>query len=209
MPLTPQDLQKITLSTLGHYERSAEQFWLGTHDHDVSQNIAALLDALAERPAPLTILDFGCGPGRDLKQFSDLGHQAIGLDGTKSFVEMAKAYSSCEVWHQDFLALDLPQAVFDGIFANASLFHVPTQELPRVLTQLHAALKPGGAFFASNPRGDNREGFVAERYGAYHDLEAWRRFMSAAGFGEISHYYRPEGQPRENQPWLASVWRKL
>jgi SAM-dependent methyltransferase len=209
MPMThdPQELQKITAATLGHYERYAEQFWLGTHDHDVSQNIAALLGAMTV-PPPFTILDFGCGPGRDLKQFADRGHRAIGLDGAKNFVEMAKAHSGCEVWHQNFLKLDLPESFFDGVFANASLFHVPSQELPRVLQQLHATLKPGGVFFASNPRGDNREGFVAERYGAYHDLDAWRRYMTAAGFIELSHYYRPEGAPSDQQPWLASVWRK-
>jgi hypothetical protein len=62
--------------------------------------------------------------------------------------------------------------------------------------------------FASNPRGDNREGWAGGRYGAYHDLEAWRAYMTAAGFTELMHYYRPEGAPREQQPWLASVWRK-
>jgi hypothetical protein len=63
--------------------------------------------------------------------------------------------------------------------------------------------------FASNPRGDNDEGWNRGRYGAYHDLEAWRRYLSAAGFTELAHYYRPPGLPREQQPWLASVWRKL
>jgi SAM-dependent methyltransferase len=204
----PQDLAKITAVTLDHYQRHAEQFWLGTHDHDVSQNIAALLDHLVGTP-PFTILDFGCGPGRDLKQFADRGHRAIGLDGTQNFAEMARAHSGCEVWHQDFLNLTLPDASFDGVFANASLFHVPSQELPRVLRQLYATLKPNGTLFASNPRGDNQEGWVAGRFGAYHDLETWRLYMTTAGFTELTHYYRPEGAPREKQPWLASVWRKL
>ncbi len=207
MTREPQDLSKITSLTLAHYERNAEQFWESTRDHDVAQNIAALLDHIPGVP-PFTILDFGCGPGRDLKQFADRGHKAIGLDGTLSFVEMARANSGCEVWHQDFLKLDLPEGAFDGVFANASLFHIPSQELPRVLGQLRATLKPGGVLFASNPRGDNREGWVASRYGVYHDLEAWRVYMMTAGFTELTHYYRPEGVPREQQPWLASVWRK-
>jgi len=111
------------------------------------------------------------------------------------------------VWQQNFLALDLPEAQFDGIFANASLFHVPDQELPRVLGQLHAALKTGGVLFSSNPRGDNQEGWNGPRYGSYHDLERWRARLVAAGFVELEHYYRPDGLPREQQPWLASVWR--
>jgi SAM-dependent methyltransferase len=100
---------------------------------------------------------------------------------------MARADTGCEVLHQDFLALALPAGRFDGIFANASLFHVPSQELPRVLKELRESLKPRGVLFSSIPRGENQEGWNRGRYGAYHD--------------------RPAGLPREQQPWLASVWR--
>jgi SAM-dependent methyltransferase len=121
---------------------------------------------------------------------------------------MARAHSGCEVWQQDFLKLELPDKYFDGVFANAALFHVPSQELPRVLRELHMTLKLGGVLFSSNPRGRNEESWNSGRYGVYHDLEAWRHYMSAAGFVELTHYYRPDGVPREQQPWLASVWRK-
>jgi SAM-dependent methyltransferase len=203
----PQDLAGITRVTLEHYDSRAEDFWRGTRDHDVVQNMSALLDAIETTP-PFTILDLGCGPGRDLKAFADLGHIAIGLEGSARFAAMARAHSGCEVWEQDFLKLELPPARFDGVFANASLFHVPGRELPRVLLELHATLKPGGVLFSSNPRGGNEEGWNRGRYGAYHDLEAWRRYLTAAGFDELSHYYRPPGLPREQQPWLASVWRR-
>jgi SAM-dependent methyltransferase len=200
-------MDEVSRRTLAHYDQRAEEFWLGTRDHDVRQNIDALLSAIDSRP-PFTILDFGCGPGRDLKTFADLGHVAVGLEGSARFAAMARAYSGCEVLEQDFLALDLAPARFDGVFANAVLFHVPTRELPRVLGELHAALKPGGVLFSSNPHGANQEGWNRDRYGAYHDLESWRRYLIAAGFTELSHYYRPPGLPREQQPWLASVWRR-
>ena len=121
---------------------------------------------------------------------------------------MARAHSGCEVWQQDFLKLELPERHFDGVFANAALFHVPRQELPRVLLELYAALKPSGVLFSSNPHGHNEEGWGGGRYAVYHDLDTWRSYMSAAGFVEINHYYRPAGLPRERQPWLASVWRR-
>jgi hypothetical protein len=76
------------------------------------------------------------------------------------------------------------------------------------LLELHASLKPDGVLFSSNPRGHNEEGWNGGRYGVYHDLDTWRRHMSAAGFVELDHYYRPAGLPRERQPWLASVWRR-
>lgn len=199
--------QAASTGTLLHYESRAQGFREGTRDHDVSQNIAALLRHIAGKP-PFTILDFGCGPGRDLKAFTAMGHVAVGLDGAASFVEMARADSGCEVWRQDFLALDLPAGRFDGIFANASLFHVPRAELPRLLRELHATLKPGGVLFSSNPRGNNEEGWNGGRYGVWHDLESWRAAVTAAGFLELEHYYRPPGLPREQQPWLATVWRR-
>jgi SAM-dependent methyltransferase len=208
LKLGPQDLRRISQETLADYESRRASFWQGTQGHDVSQNIDALLRHV-EGKAPFAILDFGCGPGRDLKAFRDLGHEAIGLEGAPAFARMAREFSGCEVWEQDFLALALPPARFHGIFANASLFHVPAQELPRVLGELRAALKPRGVLFSSNPRGANEEGWSRGRYGAFHDHARWKRFLEAAGFEELEHYYRPPGLPREQQPWLATVSRSL
>jgi SAM-dependent methyltransferase len=207
MTLTPQELQRISTQTLAHYERTAHAFWEGTKDHDVSQNIAALLQAIEVAP-PFKLLDFGCGPGRDLKTFKDLGHQPIGLEGAAPLAAMARQHSGCEVLEQNFLHLQLPQAQFDGVFANAVLFHVPRIALPQVLKQLHDTLKPGGVLFSSNPRGEGQEGWQGERYGSYHDWPTWQAFMTSAGFVALHHYYRPTGLPREQQPWLASVWRR-
>ena len=201
------DLVRLTAPTIAHYDDGADSFWEGTRDHDVSQNYAALLDAIESAP-PFTLLDLGCGPGRDLHYFRSLGHTAVGLDGSARFVEMARRYSGCEVLHQDFLRLSLPKAHFDGIFANASLFHVPSRALPGALRALWDTLKPRGVLFSSNPRGADQEGWNGARYGCFWTLETWRSFVTAAGFEEIGHYYRPPGRPRAQQPWLATIWRK-
>ncbi len=207
MKLDPAVLRQIVGRTLDYYHQRAAAFWEGTRDHDVAQNIEALLRHIQAQP-PFAILDFGCGPGRDLRAFVQRGHLPVGLEGAPALAEMARANGACEVWQQDFLQLDLPDAYFDGVFANASLFHVPRQELPRVLGQLRETLKPGGVLFSSNPRGNNDEQINGERYGAYYDLDTWRSYLSAAGFTELEHYYRPAGLPRDQQPWLASVWRR-
>ena len=205
--LGPADLERISAATLESYAQRADAFREGTRHHDVRQNIDALLSHIDAAP-PFCILDFGCGPGRDLATFTQLGHLAIGLEGAAPFAAMARAATGCEVWEQDFLKLDLPASRFDGIFANAALFHVPSQELPRVLRELHAALKPGGVLFSSNPHGDNSEGWNRGRYGAYHDLPTWQRYLTDSGFVPLTHYYRPAGLPRAQQPWLACVARK-
>lgn len=200
-------MQHIAARTLAHYEQHAQNYWAGTRDHDVSQNIAALLQHI-DAPPPFDLLDFGCGPGRDLQTFQALGHHAIGLEGAPNVAAMARAHSGCEVLVQSFLNLELPSESFDGVYANAVLFHVPSQVLPTVLRQLHASLWPGGVLFSSNPRGDGQEGWNGERYGAFHDWPTWRALVTAAGFDELDHFYRPPGLPRAQQPWLASVWRR-
>ncbi len=201
------DAREAAAVTIAEYDRIAAAYRRGTVDHDVSQNIEALLESI-EGEAPYVILDLGCGPGRDLRRFTALGHEAVGLDGSRAFVAMARAETGCEVLHQDFLALDLRPERFDGIFANASLFHVPGSELPRVLLELAGTLKPGGVLLCSNPRGRNEEGWVGGRFGCFHHLDTWRTYVIAAGFRELRHYYRPPGRPRAQQPWLATVWRR-
>ena len=205
--LSRPERESITRTTLAHYNANAAAFREATRDHDVTQNVDALLRHIEGSP-PFWILDLGCGPGRDLKTFAALGHHAVGLDGAERFVAMARADTGCEVWQQDFLALSLPSNRFDGIFANASLFHVPAVELPRVLRELHATLKPRGVLFSSNPRGANEEGWNGARYGAFHDLERWQAYLADAGFDELEQYFRPAGLPPEQQRWLAGVWRR-
>ena len=162
-----------------------------------------MLDALPKEKT-LDILDFGCGPGRDLCVFKELGHRPTGLDGCKEFCKMAQEQSGCPTLNQQFLKLELEENSYDGIFANASLFCVPSQELLRVLTELHSALKKDGILFSSNPRG-NAEGWQGQRYAHYMEFETSQLFLQQAGFKIVEHYYRPEGKPKEEQPWLAIV----
>ncbi len=199
-------LAQIEAATLNHYNQNAESYWQGTKDHDVTQNYAAFLGALPQE-GTLDILDLGCGPGRDVFYFKSLGHRPVGLDGSEAFCRMARAYSGCRILQQSMLSLDLPAQGFDGVFANASLFHVPSRELPRVLNELYAALRPAGILFISNPRGSG-EGWSGQRYGNFMELDASRVFLANAHFEILDHYYRPPGKPRPEQPWLAIIAKK-
>jgi SAM-dependent methyltransferase len=201
-----EKLDEIETTTLGHYNHNAKAYWQGTKNHDVSENYAAFLAPLPKDKV-LDILDLGCGLGRDVYYFQSLGHRPVGLDGSEVFCNMARHYTNCQILQQTFLNLDLPSQSFDGIFANASLFHVPSQELPRVLFDLYTALRPGGILFSSNPRG-NGEGWSGQRYGHYMQLTDSLFFLEEAGFEVIEHYYRPSGKPEHEQPWLAIVAHK-
>ena len=123
---------------------------------------------------------------------------------------MARSHSGCDVLHQSFFELALPAGAFDGIFANASLFHVPRALLPSVLASLRNALEPDGVLFCSNPRSFDRdtEGFSGDRYGTYLTVETWRATLEAAGMRIEKSFLRPSGKPSTEQPWLALVARK-
>src|SRR2546429_4736544 len=112
------ELEAIAARTLEDYNRNADAFRVGTQDHDVSQNIAALLKHI-RGASPFVLLDFGCGPGRDLKTLKATGHSPIGVDGSQRFVAPAREETACEGWQHDVLRRALPGQPFDGATANA------------------------------------------------------------------------------------------
>ena len=195
--------------TIAQYQAEADGFREGTWDHDVSQNRDALVATMPKNPGK--ILDLGCGPGRDLVAFKAQGHTAIGLDATPAFVEMARQASGCEVWQQSFLSLDLPPETFDGIFANASLLHVPRDQMVRVLRDLWRSLVVEGALMMSMGRGD-WEGYTARetghRYVVAWEYETLAPCVEQAGFEIVDYYYRPPGLPLQQQSWVVIVARK-
>lgn len=208
LPKQTEEWEGMVLATISHYNQNAASFWAGTKAHDVSQNRAALLDAMDTPLAGKRLLDLGCGPGRDTAYFQSLGLQVTGLDASSEFIRMAAQTPGVKTLLQDFHDMQLPDAEYHGIFANASLFHVYRQHLPRVLSQLFHALVPGGVLFSSNPRADTDMESFDGRYGNYMCYETYASLMAEAGFKELGHFYRPAGLPRNQQPWLASTWRR-
>jgi SAM-dependent methyltransferase len=201
-----EKLDEIEAVTIDHYNQNAEAYWHGTENHDVVENYAAFLSPFPKDKI-LDILDLGCDPGRDVNYFKSLGHRPVGLDGSEIFCRMARQHSACQILQHTFLNLNLQNRSFDGIFANATLFHVPSQELPRVLFDLYASLRPGGIIFLSNPRG-NHEGWSGQRYGHYVQLDTSKLFLEEAGFEVIDYFFRPHGKPNHEQPWLAITAKK-
>jgi SAM-dependent methyltransferase len=198
----------LSRTTIGHYDRHADDYLRFTLDHDIHENYAAFLSALGAAGGG-RVLDLGCGIGRDLRYFRDAGYDAVGLDGSKAMAAAARKLTGCPVWRQDFLDLHLPAATFDGIFANASLFHVPPRRLPAVLAELRQALRPDGVLFASNPCGRDEEGWFGDRYLTLYSQRTWCRLVRQAGFRRIGLFHRPPGQPRRRQTWLATLWRRV
>ena len=115
---------------------------------------------LKHLPQGGSILDLGCGPGRDAKVFLDRGYDVVAVDGSIEMVRYARAHTGLPVLHEQFEDLNIDRT-FDGIFACASLLHVKRQDLPDLLSKLHGALEPGGVMYMSFKHGE----FEGERNG--------------------------------------------
>lgn len=145
--------------TLHYYNETAQAFVRGTIDADLS---ALHQRFLARLPIQAHILDLGCGSGRDAKAFLDAGYQVTALDGSEACCQLAEAYIGQPVLCQTFDELDF-ENVFDGVWACASLLHLPYAELTSVFERIARALRPGGYLYASFKYGD----FEGERNGRY------------------------------------------
>ena len=145
--------------TLDFYDKNAETFANGTADIDFSemQNIF-----LSELPVGATILDFGCGSGRDAKYFLQKGYKVAALDGSEKLCRIAEEKTGIPVVQMDFNDFD-EQDLYDGIWACSSILHLPKQELRSVLIHMEKALHNGGIIYTSFKYGD----FSGMRNGRY------------------------------------------
>lgn len=135
--------------TLQYYEDNAEVFISGTVNADMSDARQRFLELL---PVDALILDFGCGSGRDTKAFLDAGYQVDAADGSEQLCKSATAYTGIPVRQMLFQELDSVDE-YDGIWACASLLHLPKHELGDVLQRISCALKPQGVLYTSFKKG--------------------------------------------------------
>ena len=192
--------------TLDYYDRIAEEFAADTRDADVGELHALFLSHL---PAGGRILDLGCGSGRDSRLFLDKGYEVVAVDGSREFCKIASSLIGQEVLCRTFEELDFEEE-FDGVWACASILHVPSERLPGVIARISRALKVGGFFYASFKYGV----FEGERNGRYFtDLDEAGFASLIAGFPEfemvetrITGDVRPG---RAEEKWLNVVVRKI
>ena len=144
---------------MNYYDLNAKEFFDGTVDVDMSAHYKEFLSHL---PKNASILDAGCGSGRDSLYFKNLGYDVTSIDGSLEMCKLASEYIGEEVLHMQFQEMEFENC-FDGIWALASLLHVPSNELEDVLNRLKTSLKDNGIIYASFKYGD----FEGERNGRF------------------------------------------
>lgn len=146
-------------STLQYYQQNADAFVEGTVSADMNDARTRFLKLL---PLQAYILDFGCGSGRDTKAFLEQGYRVVAVDGSAELCRMASELTGISV--KQMLFEDLSETeLYDGIWACASILHLPRKELMDVLKKISDALKIGGILYTSFKYGDF-EGIRSGRY---------------------------------------------
>lgn len=191
--------------TISYYEEHAAEFCKSTLDVDMSFCRNKFLNYLAPQSY---ILDAGCGSGRDSKAFADLGHYITAMDASPKICEEAEKVLGQKVLCQSFEVLDM-EKVFDGIWACASLLHVPKEKMPEVLHRLKRALKENGILYASFKYGDG-EVIRQGRYFCNYDERTLKKLMQDAGF-EVLELFVTEDvrEDRSGEKWVNGIGKIL
>ena len=145
--------------TLNYYNEQAQAYCAQTYSvgfDDIYEKFIDLLPNIDQQ----TILDVGCGSGRDSVYFAEQRHfNVTAIDGSSELLALAKKSTNCQIdWHQmrfnDIADQDW-ESRFSGIWACASLLHAQFAELPDLLTALSQCLQPNGVMYLSFKYGDN------------------------------------------------------
>lgn len=147
------------MDSIDYYNRYSKVYFESTVNLDLSEARKKFMKVLPEGGS---ILDLGCGSGRDTLAFYEDEYEVTPLDGSEEMCALAEIHTGLEVLHMTFDELDFDE-VFDGVWACASLLHVPEEDMPDILKKVGMALKPGGHLFLSVKEGDF-EGIRDERY---------------------------------------------
>ena len=156
------------------------------------------------------ILDFGCGSGIDTKYFLENGFDVDAIDGSKKLCEVAAKYTGIKVRHMVFADLNEVDR-YDGIWACASILHVPKSVLPDIFEKMIRALKANGVIYTSFKYG-NYEGDINERYYSYFTEDSWKTFFVAFSNKVNIEKLWITGDVisgREGEQWLNIILRKV
>lgn len=160
---------------------------------------------LSHLPAKASILDAGCGSGRDLKYFLSRGHCALGIDASTALVQMAAEYSGapCEVARIESIS---HEERFDGIWACASLLHLPREAFPPALRCLNRALKRGGTLFMAVQQGQGEAILPDGRLYVYYSEDDMRTSLEAAGWAVDELWTTRNSAEAVHQPvWINVI----
>ncbi len=195
----------VTYRTQDYYNQNADVFFDDTVEVDMKPLYARFLKLLADHVA---ILDAGCGSGRDALAFAKLGYSVTAFDASPALVALAERHTGQPVHCLRFQDMTWQQQ-FDGIWACASLLHVPGEELPDVMGRLRAALKPGGILYASFKYGSGEREHQGRRFTDLDEPGLAGLLAQVPGLVPVETWTTGDLRPgRESERWLNTLLRR-
>lgn len=189
---------------MNYYNNNAQAFAQATLSVDMSALYEPFIKHL---PPQARVLDAGCGTGRDAKAFADKGFTVEAFDASEAMVAIAQQQGDFVVEHNTFLGFNRDY-LFDGIWACASLLHVPAQELPATFQHLGSLLSDNGVFYVSFKYGEGetqREG----RHFTHCNEALLPEFLRNTGLGVLKTWVTGDKRPgREDELWLNALLEK-
>jgi len=192
--------------TIEFYNKYAEEFYNATVSADMSETCDKFLKYIAPGGK---ILDAGCGSGRDSLYFIKHGYKVVSIDASEEMVRLSSKLTGQQTLLMKFEDIDFKDE-FDGIWACASLLHVPKMEIKGVMTRLAQALKENGIFYGSFKYGEGEE-FRGERLFNFYDENSLRALISEIKQLEVLEILVTEDvRPgKEGEMWINCLLNRL
>lgn len=194
----------MEVRTIDYYNKNAKEYAQKTFDVDMSKLCDIFLKELKQGTQ---ILDLGCGSGRDSKYFLSHGFDVYPVDGSKELCKIASQNIGIEVEELLFDELDFYKE-FDGVWACASLLHVPMSELPVILAKIHQALRDDGVFFTCFKYGEGEEVREGKHYTDLTE-EALQKLLQEQNFEVIDVFVTGDSiKDRDETKWVNAIGKR-
>lgn len=185
-----------------YYTENAQSFFDTTVEVDVQKLYERFLPHVIPHGS---ILDAGCGSGRDSKNFLNLGYNVTAFDANESLAQLASEHLGLTVTHATFSSYNAAPESFDGIWACASLLHVPSQDLPSILAKLSKLLRPQGAFYSSFKYGDTEQ-VRNGRFFTDMNEQKLQKMVEPTELTILQTWVSSDARPgRESEKWLNAI----
>lgn len=191
--------------TLDFYNENASEFVADTFYADMSKTADRFLRLL---PKGAAILDLGCGSGRDSLYFLERGYKVTAVDGSEELCRLASENTGLKVRHMYFSELE-DRDMYEGVWASASILHVPRPELPDVMTRIWRALREGGILFCSFKYGNGELNRGPRHYTDMTEESFAELLKKLPAFRLIEQWQMTDVRPgREQEYWLDVLLQK-
>lgn len=203
------NIEKAIFDTIRSYNRFAKEY---------DSNVSGLLpkesfeEFIRYLPTSAKILDLGCGSGRDVMLFSKLGYEVIGVDLSEKLIEIAKAKApKAQFYIQDIRQIEFQENTFDGIWASASLLHIPKNDIYFVLSYLRKIMKPDVVLYISLKQGKGEVFEKDKRYGnlsklwVYYSYEEIKLLIEKTEFSIVYSKISNESNSYSSKPWIDII----